>query len=91
MKYYEELIERICRVIEERLYVCVETTETVEGYELIVTSELDDNLTKTYKVHYRDLEMDDDACNYDSPVLRIAENIILQFTSDYKDSMYRPN
>ena len=90
MKYYEEVIERICRVIEERLYVCVETTEGVAGYELIVTSEHDDNLTKTYKVHYRDLEYSDPR-DYDSPVLRIANNIISQFASDYKDSMYRPN
>ena len=85
MKYYEELIERICIVIEERLYVCVETKKSVEGYELILTSDREECFTKTYKVHYRDLE------NNDSPVLRIAQDITSKFTSDYKDSMYRPN
>lgn len=89
MKYYDELIERICRLIEEKLYVCVETTESVEGYELIVTSEHDESYTKNYKVHYCDLETQDPRSN-GSPVMMIAGNIITSFMSEYKETMFRP-
>lgn len=88
MKYYQELIERICMIIEERLYVHVEYAIGIDGYDLTLSAIEDDDFKRTFKVHYRDLEMTD-ACNYDSPVLRIAQNITSSFTSDYKDSIYR--
>ena len=84
MKYYEELINRICMVLEERLYVDVEYTESVEGYELILSSQHDEGLRKNYKVHYRDLERNE-------PVLNVTQNIVSSFTADYRDSIYRPN
>lgn len=89
MRYYEELIERICRVIEEKLYVCVETTVSVEGYELILTAENYEGFTKTYKVHYCDLEQQDPR-NNSCPVMMIAGNITASFMSEFKDTMYRP-
>lgn len=84
MKYYEELIGRICMVLEERLYVNVEYDAGVEGYELTISSIENDDFKRTFKVHYRDLERNE-------PVLIVTQNIVSSFTADYRDSIYRPN
>ena len=84
MKYYEELIERIILVIEERLYVHVDYEEGVEGYELTLSPLTNDDFKSSFKVHYRDLERNE-------AVLSVTQNVVASFISDYKDSIYRPN
>lgn len=84
MKYYEELMARICMVLEERLYVHVEYDSGVEGYELTLSALENDDFKRTFKVHYRDLERNE-------AVLNVTQNILSSFTADYRDSIYRPN